>query len=640
MKRNILLLFSTVGALLLFAVPSKIMLLLEAAVFLAVVFAVWLGDEGLQSGPRLSAFVLAALFTGIGMHFFTHTHGGTGAALVLAVICGAAAFYAFYRLSCRIDAWICDLLHVPVSTSSAGQWKANWFFPISAGTFFFLEIVFSPEPGYVYSILAAVGIAVVVAGRVPSLPVQCSKDSWQWKAFCGLTAVGICLFQYERFLAAAPRYRELGILCAVGAFFFVFICVRALYHSLWELLGGFFSDIRPVEAVLYGAMVLFTLCAVTVTFLKTDAFYGSGCPYDIIYTSDSPILVQNNAYLWLTYEENDLRQPLFAVFAAPFAGLPYLVSRLLSASPALNALLLNYPQILLLFLANLLLAGLLKLTGGERIAFVLLSYASYPALLFSLMMEQYIIAYFYLILFLYCSCEKKPEPLAFCGAGGTLLTSVVTLPLMSQSHPMKAFKAWLRDMLNGGIGFIVAILAFARLDVLLNVADSLLSLIRFSGERLSIVDKVFQYTAFIRSCLYAPAAGIFSNMWGDISWQLTPADGICWSGVVIAALSLLSAVLNRDKKASRIAAAWVGFSFCLLVILGWGTQENGLILYALYFGWAFLVLLYQLAQKLESVCSIRCLSVAAGLAGAVLLAVINLPAIINMISFAIAAYPV
>ena len=39
---------------------------------------------------------------------------------------------------------------------------------------------------------------------------------------------------------------------------------------------------------------------------------------------------------------------------------------------------------------------------------------------------------------------------------------------------------------------------------------------------------------------------------------------------------------------------WVMFSVVILLVVGWGSSENGMILYALYFSWAFLVLIYQL----------------------------------------------
>ena len=60
-----------------------------------------------------------------------------------------------------------------------------------------------------------------------------------------------------------------------------------------------------------------------------------------------------------------------------------------------------------------------------------------------------------------------------------------------------------------------------------------------------------------------------------------PVDGLNLAGLVIFALALASLVLNRHSRAARMAGCWVLFSIVLLVGLGWGTQENGLILYAL-----------------------------------------------------------
>ncbi len=643
MKKNILFLLSTLGALCLFASPSKIMLLLETAIFLAAVLSVRLGGDAstCKRGFRVSAFVPAVLFTLIGIHTCFGTLQKMGlpriVAAVFPAVCGLGAFYAFYRLACWMDERLCRLLGSSAEEPVAGKWKANWFFPVSALAFFFLESRNTWHTEYVYSVLAALGIAFIAACRAASLPAQCWRDAWQWQLLYALTAAGICWFQMEAFSAAADSPAVLGMVCAAAAFFFVYVCISALYRSLRRSLSGIFSDVCRAEWLLYGAMALLALCVVTVTFLRTDAFYGTAYPYDIIYTSDSHKLVQENAYLWLTCGENDLRQPLFAVFAAPFAGAAYLIGRLLSLPPAWSALLLNLPQVLLLFAANFLLAKMLKLTSWRRAGFLLLTYLSYPAILFSLMMEQYLIAYFYLIWFLYSVCAEKPDPLAFCGAAGTLLTSAVTLPFLSKNHPRKAFALWFRDMLNGGIGFVIAILAFGRLDILLNAAVNFLDLNRFSGESLSFAERLCQYTAFVPGCLLAPAAEICENMWGNLSWQLVRSDTIHWAGPVILAVCVFSAVWNREKKSSVLAALWIGFSFLILGVMGWGTQENGLILYALYFGWAFLVLLYQLAEKLES--RFPHLTAVFCVLGTVLLAAVNIPAIAEMIRFATAYYP-
>ena len=111
-------------------------------------------------------------------------------------------------------------------------------------------------------------------------------------------------------------------------------------------------------------------------------------------------------------------------------------------------------------------------------------------------------------------------------------------------------------------------------------------------------------------------------------------------GITILLLAIVSAVLNRDKKSSLLSAGWVAFSVIMLLGLGWGTKENGLILYALYFGWAFLVLLFQLVEKIEDKLNVKFLIPIFSIGCSVLLAMVNIPSIMEMVNFAITYFPV
>jgi len=63
-------------------------------------------------------------------------------------------------------------------------------------------------------------------------------------------------------------------------------------------------------------------------------------------------------------------------------------------------------------------------------------------------------------------------------------------------------------------------------------------------------------------------------------------------------------------------------------------------LYALYFGWAFLVLLFQLIEWVEDKLHITMLVPVVSVISVVVLAMINIPAIMEVINFAICNYPV
>lgn len=647
-------LISTVAALCLFSVPSKIVLLLESTIFTVVALCVKnKTGNNIKKIIRAPAALLSASFLVIGVVSFygiitaiIDTLVSEKSLVIWHVLCtlstlllGMIALPALGAFSVWIDSQICRIFEVSPENQIKQNVKANALLPISALAFFLLESRGELSVQYLQSVFAVFGIMMIVACRARPFLGTIRKAPLTHNVLCGITTLGICWFQYDSFCTKAIRCANLGMCLAVFSALFVFTCVSALYRRLYTFLSQVFADVAYWEWSLYGIIIFLSFVSVTAIFLKTNAFYGSEQPYDIIYTSDSPILVQNNAYLWLTYSENDLRQPLFALFAAPFMGIPYLLGKLFRGSDTINALLMNYPQILLLFTANFLLTQLMGLRGWKRVAFQLLSFSSYPAMLYCLVLEQYIFAYFYLILFLCSYCQNKPEMLFFCGASGSLLTSVVLLPLMSQEHPVQNFRQWIYDILNAGIILLTVLLAFGRLDILLNAPTSFMELNRFAGEGVSIIEKLNQYTAFVASCLCAPEAAVTENIWGAVSWQLLPACKIHWIGAAILVLTSVSAIQNRKKKSSILAVCWIMFSFAVLFVLGWGTKENGLILYSLYFGWAFWVLLYQMAEIIENTVNIKNLTTAIGFFLALVFSSINIPAIVEMVQFAWYAYP-
>jgi hypothetical protein len=242
----------------------------------------------------------------------------------------------------------------------------------------------------------------------------------------------------------------------------------------------------------------------------------------------------------------------------------------------------------------------------------------------------------------YLVCETgKQERIAVWGAGGTLLTSLVLLFSLSEKSPFRNFKGWLSDMVKGGVSFIALMLLFCRFDVIFSLSSKITSLAKFTGKNITFFDKLFQYTAFVKDCFVAPDAGInFTAIAKHVSWQLEEVTSVNWAGLAILLLSMVSAVLNREKKSAQMAVLWVGLSAVMLLILGWGTKENGLILYALYFGWAFVVLLYLLVESIAVQLKAAFLAPVICMAGAIALAMTNLPAISEMVQFAAAYFPI
>lgn len=541
--------------------------------------------------------------------------------------------------------------------------KRNWYFPISALAVFCLNARFNI--GYFLGIPIAFLAAALIASQVPSLKNWEKANPKALRIFSFLTAIGICwdhkvafcsgwaispkaLALTERFPMLPQAISIVSIAGAVAGFCFAYLWVLTFWKKLLQIISNLklFHGISPAEWVVYSLLAAVTIGWMAYAFCQSEAFYKSTLPESVItgaiYTSDSSMLLDvDNAFLSLSNAENDIRQPLFAVFAAPVLGLPYLLGRLTGAQSTLEAVLMNGVQICILFIAHLILAKLMKLDSRKRLCFMLLLSCTYVHMLFTLMIEQYIFAYFWLVLCMYLISEKQSSRgFALCGAGGTIMTSMVLLPFCSRESPLRSPKEWFLDTVRYGLGFLAMLLLFCRFEIIYSPFSKLSLYSNFFGRELTFADKLYQYTAFLRSCLLRPDAGIKVQSPVHISWQLHEAVGIDLIGVVILALVIVSAVLNRSKISSRFAIGWVGFSVVILLLLGWGTSENGLILYGLYFGWALFVLLFQLAEKLETYTKTKFLLPVFTALSAVFLLLCNIPSILEMVEFLIQYYPV
>lgn len=679
-KSNIGLLFSTFVMLCLFLSPTLISLILIVAIFLTILIVVAFDIEIppviCEKKAKTYSVLLTLLTLCIGFYAFRTRWSPSGKVAELAESVGMSAStfllivssvgcflgaYAMYMLFYRIVLWSVILFknHFPVQNKSEikSNLKKNCFFVISAMAFFLLNS--NLTLGCVIGLGIAFMIVILFTSQTPSLRSYTKIQNKVLRILSVITAIGICLACQESFClywSVISKNQTLGatlpievdiiavvsIIGVVGAMYFVYFWVLVIWSSITEPLKEAvnFGKTKIPESVAYILFLIVALGFMVFSFSQTQAFYGTEFYYDIIYTSDSPCIVKENVYLDLMDFENDLRQPLFAVFAAPFTGIPYLMAKLIGATASVQAMLINSVQIIMLFAANLILAGMLKLNPLKRFCFMLLTCCTYTQLLFTLMMEQYIIAYFWLILCIYLISEKqKPDRIALWGAGGTLLTGMILLPFMSDNSPIRNFKAWFMDMVKYGLEFAVLMLAFCRFDLVLSLTPQLSRFIKFTGKSVTFADKFCQYTNFIKGCFIAPDAEANNITFDYISWQMSTVTGIDFAGVLILILVVFSAIWNRDKKSSRLAAGWVGFSLVVLLGLGWGTKENGLILYSLYFGWAFLVLLFQLVEKIESKLNIRFLIPVFSACAVITLLVINIPAITEMIDFAITYYP-
>lgn len=434
-------------------------------------------------------------------------------------------------------------------------------------------------------------------------------------------------------LTGAVRTALPNVVCAIALFalfvwFYLFSDRAVQFARRW-----FISSCRAERLFLLIGFAL-AVTAILLVYGHTTAFYG-GAPYDVVYTTDSGNLISTNSFVYVNAYENDIRQPLFAVFSMPFAVLSLLLGKILFFLPNAYPTVLACVQAGLLLFGFTLLARLFGVTGADRVLFLLLLAVSYPTLLFLFTIEQYVFSVFWLFVLLYVWHERRGNrAMLFVAAAGSLLASGVLFPLLFEG---KGVKKRVRTVLVAGLAFLAVFVVFARVPLLNRALQNVRDVVSFAGETVPLRDRAMQFLAFVSACFARPVAGVDRTTYLHTSYQMLTITHICWLGVAILLLAAVSAVLHRKEATMRVFSLWAAFSVFLLLLVGWGSSENGMVLYTLYFFWAFAALLYALLQRLTRRKSTLRYGIAA--AGIVALLCVNVPGLLDLIRFAVIYYP-
>lgn len=530
--------------------------------------------------------------------------------------------------------------------------KSNYLFCISGISYFLMCVTYIDFERVISLIACCISLLIFFCFLSPVKNFFTNKHLTPFiKVFSLLTAFGISFTNCHYFVLDADEFfysqtfagsiDVIGYLLFFVSIPFLYLYVSYFFTRLKEILieGCLFNDIKKYEIVLYLLITLVVILFVIILFLNTSAFYGTDYMYDIIYTSDSPMLIRGNVWLNIIHGQNDIRQPLFAMFSAPFMGLLSLFVYLFNSNETIRAILFNIPQIVLLMLGNFMLSKILKFDGLKRVAFVVFIFATYSTILFSVMMEQYVVAYFFLMLCLYeFSCKKSISNFTLFASGGTLLTSMILMPMRSENGLKD--KKLIDKMLMSGVGFVSLILLNSRFDIILSLVKKLDGLSGFAGKGISYQDKFKQFTNFVYSIFVYPNAGINTSFSKGISWQLIEPNDINIYGLIIIFICIIITFLNRKKIGAVIAGGWAAFSVLVLFVLGWGTAENGLILYSLYFGWAFVALIFEAIDYITSKIASPKYAFLIMVAISAILLIVNISGFGELVNFAITHYPV
>jgi len=383
---------------------------------------------------------------------------------------------------------------------------------------------------------------------------------------------------------------------------------------------------------IFSVIITFGIINTTTAFSKP--YYEDNLKlYDVIYTSDSGIITYENAYLNVSNEENDIRQPLFGVFSLPFSITASLLSEICFFLPKGYEFefIMTIIQFLLTTITTIMIGKIMKIEEKDKKFLYLLFSFSFPYIIFNMLLEQYVIALFYLVFAMYYyETYKEKINYLYIGAVGTLLTSGIIFPAISK---FKNIKDWTIKAFKCFLSFVSVLIISGQFPQILTAKEVYQRIMVFTNNT-NLTNKIYQFTNFV-SGIFISEKGAFKILNETPSYQLIGLKFISIIGILILILLTVSFIINRKEKIAQLSYAWVIFSFILLFIIGWGTAENGLILYSLYFAWAYLVLYFLFIKK---VFKKRKAFVAIITFSIIIMATFNISEFLNILKFAIKYY--
>lgn len=376
---------------------------------------------------------------------------------------------------------------------------------------------------------------------------------------------------------------------ALPIYLVVFAYLLKTYSNRITLLIG--KSLKNYGIVIIG-LFCFLVFSVFITYICfTDVFYNG---YNAIFSADSQRYIQTNVFMNLSAGENDIRQPLFGLIGSIFTNGINLLSLIMSSSYPVLLTLLN---VVLILMGYALLSNVLDLSISSSKYFFVISMLTYPSLIFSLLIEQYTIPFITLMIFTASIVrERRTAPIEFIAASGSLITTAALFPFLKVKNKTIMF-TWIKTIAALVCCFIIT----GRFPIIRRGIGTVRLLLRYAGGnnsvKISFIERFWQYSNFIWACLFKPNTSVIYAD-GQAEYMLASPSGINYAGLLLLVMAVTGFLLNRHLKIARLSFYWLISSMVILCIIGWGTVENNLVLYSLYFSWSLITLLFLMFEKL------------------------------------------
>ncbi|MDR2600123.1 MAG: hypothetical protein LBC73_07590 [Oscillospiraceae bacterium] len=417
------------------------------------------------------------------------------------------------------------------------------------------------------------------------------------------------------------------------AFPCIFVCMYKLWNVVYKKTCVEIKIADKIEKLYFLFSVMVFTVLILVLYNKTTSF-SEGINY--IYSADSLYFLGRATFRGQLL----FQRPLFEILYLPIYSIIYPISRILFFSPRAIYFLIQFVHIILIVACAIMQSRFLKLSGISKTAFLVITSVTYPFIIFAFTIEQYVFSIFLLNLFLYTYLENKEnKENLYIAATGALITTGVLLPLIIKGKTlMDKVSCLFFDALKALIVFSV----FGVLTTLIYVESGLNWFLRFSTPTKPISEKILYFLNFVKECVIAPDGFVmFLSLDSFSSYVYWAADttSVDYIGLSLLILALLGFAFNYNDRFSQICIGWIVFGFFIVGIFGYGLEYHETFLYSLYFGWAYIALLFKLIDKILSKTH-NAVKISVYATIIITLCIVNIPEFINVINFGLEFYPV
>jgi len=428
--------------------------------------------------------------------------------------------------------------------------------------------------------------------------------------------------------------RIMALILFVVAFYGAFVLINSLVRTVADGIRYFIKTSDKIEIVY---LILWSvLCAVVVfaVYSSTVVFYSPG-KYNLLYTFDSNSIYNANSFMLIGQKENDIRQSLFGFFALPVSIPSYFLSIIFPFQYA-YAYFVQVLQDVLIGVGFILIVRLIGLKKGRKIVALCSFSVMSSTWIFSLLIEQYIILVFWLIVSVYCISNKIGNR-EFCAVAAVGTAPTNALALIWEIKNQKSLKDFVVYGVRSFAKYIMVMICLGQTGLVLSSYNNVASLMNYSGN-IDLVNRLKQYLFFVRSCFIGPASTVTEwDAWeGGPVLRMNEVLGYSRVGIILLILIFACWLISNKGVYSNICLTWVVFSLVLMVGMGYCAATNDMFLFSYYFGWSFASLLL---IGMDKIIKKKYVFESIVLTGILVMLIYNIPYLIRVLDFAITYYP-